>query len=260
MTDEPVACFEGPVAAYETFQEIGRDIYGWLRATDPDLDAKGSYGGWLKVLYQMTLRCPAAGFEHKLGPAVVYLDKIPDDLEPYYRVYRYTHNPFAISSAALQMFLEPYQTRFLRSFSSKIHLAPWQLACVFANPRITRVEPAEIVTSGLRAEMARIFHRSPDKRPRFMRGRKFGGRLMLGGRLLKTLSSNAKSQFKIVNEFEEQGWPDDIDTPAELGHNGGSARDAVINLNAGIEGWPKIVFTAEHNGRCIRQRIEANES
>jgi len=261
VTDELVACFHGPTSAYETFQEIGRDIYDWLRSTDPGLPATDSYGGWLKVLYEMTRCCPAAGFEHKLEPTVVYLENISDDFEPYYRIYQYKRGPFDLSCAALRMFIEPYQTRFLRSFSSKIHLVPWQLALVFANPQVARLEPSEIATSGLKDQMTLFCHRTPTRMPRFFRGKKFGGRLLLGGRTLIELRSNASWQCLVLVEFEEQGWPEEIDTPTMLGDRFERAgRDAVRKLNKGIVGSPKIEFEAVDSGRCIRWKIVAHES
>ena len=62
LTDDLVAGFHGCPSGYGSLQQIGRDIYDWRRATDSDLPPRDSYGGWLRMLYQMTLRCPSGRF------------------------------------------------------------------------------------------------------------------------------------------------------------------------------------------------------
>lgn len=258
LTDELVACFYGPVSAYNKFQEIGRDIYDWLRATDLSLPAKDSYGGWLKMLYAMTLRCPATGFEHTLEPTVLHLEKIPDEFVPYYRVFRYRHSPFAISSAALRMFIEPYETRFLRPFSSHTYLVPWQLACIFANPRLARLGPTEIQVSGLKSEIQVIGCRTPTRRPQFLPGDNFTGSLRFCGQTLIDLKAGSKWLCSILARFQERNWPDEMDTPTNLGDDfKHAARVTVKRLNERIVGSPKIVFKDMNSGARIRWWVAA---
>lgn len=252
ITNNLVARFYGNPDGYDAFQRLGHEIYGWLRSTDPVLPAKGSYLQWLHVLYVMTLECPAVGFEVDTRTLVVNLDEFPDALEVFYRPYPYIHSPFKISCAALRMFIEPYETRFLQTFSSKICLFPWQLACGFANPRISRLEPAEIVARGLKNAMAAI----GCHRPRFLRGQNFSGRLFLAGRLVRTVSAGSTAIFAALDEFERNEWPEEIvtsETPGLIYDR--SARDAVAKLNTRQDGPLRILFRAPNSGRTIRWEI-----
>lgn len=260
VTDTLVARFHGDLDGYDEFQRLGHEMYGWLRSTDPQLPEAGSYLGWVGLLNDMTQRCPAVGFELKPESRVLELDDIPVDAEALHTARRYIHSPFEISCTALRMFIEPYETRFMRAYSSKVHLFPWQLACVFANPRITQLTPAEIVAFGLENAMAIIECGVPYKRPRFFRGPNFSGKLSVGGRLVRKVSAGSTALFAVLNEFERNEWPEEIETaktPGLIYDN--SARTAASVLNTRQHGPLRIHFTAPNSGRRICWEIVAPE-
>ena len=123
LEDDLITRFYGNLGGYGEFQRLGQEMYAWLRATDPSLPANRSYYGWLMMLHEMTKHCPAVGFELATYPITLSIDAVSDplvmdfsdDFAILYGVARYKHSPFAVSMSALQMFIEPYQTRFLRS-------------------------------------------------------------------------------------------------------------------------------------------------
>ena len=118
----------------------------------------------------------------------MYLENIPPEFAPCDRVYRYKRSPFELWCTALRRLIDPYNTRFVRPSSAKIHLVPSRLlACVFANPRVTQMKPSAILSSGLKNEMALLCFRSPAQMPRFIAGDNYGGRLLLAGKTLLTL-------------------------------------------------------------------------
>ena len=261
LTRNLIARFRGNVAACPEFHRLGHEIYAWLRASDPQLPDNDSYSGWLRVLQQITRFCPAAGFE-LVPPGFPILPYgsssaigLPDRTDVFYDEYRYERSPFELSCSALQMFIEPYETRFLRS-SSRIHLVPWQLACVFANPRVMMLDPGEIALTGLKDAIALVGCREPSRSPRFFRGAKWSGRLVLGGRELIRLYAGSKNMCSVLEEFEETGWPSDIETPQSLGlvleH---AARDVVTKLNSRQKGSPRIKFTPVDSGHRIRHTV-----
>jgi hypothetical protein len=256
VTDNLLARFHGDLHGYDEFQRLGHDIFRWLRSTDPQLPAKGSYLQWLHVLHVMTQQCPAVGFEVDAQTVVVNVGECPDDLEVFYRPHPYIHSPFKISCAALGMFIEPYQTRFLPAISSKIRLYPWQLACVFANPRIARLTPTEIVTSGLKNAMLVIECGAPYNMPRFIQGPNFSGKLFVGARPVLKLKAGSTAIFPVLNEFEQHSWPDEIETPESLGvEREHLARDVVDKLNRRQKGPLRIHFAPQNSGRTIRWEI-----
>jgi hypothetical protein len=182
------------------------------------------------------------------------------DFAILYAVARYKHSPFALSMSALQMFFEPYHTRFLRAFSSYVRLVPWQLRCVFANPRIARLEPKKIVSSGLKNAMAVIALGNPTARPRFFPGPNSSGRLYLGGRQVRRIKAESTAICAILQAFEENGWPEQMETDGLLGLDAAhAARDVVKKLNGRQRVLPKIRFEDINSGRVIRWEVVIDE-
>jgi len=255
LPNDLVARFYGDLSGYGEFQQLGHELYSWLCATDPELQAKDSYYGWLQVLYDITRCCPPTGCELAPSPFVV---NIPDndDMDTLYGVTDYIHSAFEISSTALNMFIEPYQTHFLRDLSSKIHLTPWQLACVFANPRILRLEPSVIVKSGFKNAMAAIRCNDPFAKPRFIQGPNFSGRLYLAGHLLRKIKGGSTSICPVLQDFEKNGWPEEIEVPESMSNVlGASGRDIADKLSEGQEGPLRIHFIALDSGYKISWEI-----
>jgi len=265
VEDDLIARFYGTLSGYSEFHSIGQEIYAWLRATDPQLPAKRSYLGWLKALYHITMRCPPIGFEVASNPTLLNFDVVSDptttktlpaDLDILYAVARYTHSPFELSSSALQMFIEPYQTRFLGNYSSRVHLVPWQLRCVFANPRIARLEPEVIVASGLKDAITVISTNDPFYRPRFFPGPNFSGKLYLAGHMVRLIDAGSTAIYTVLQAFEENDWPEQMDTPKSLGVDfEHAARDVVKKLNKRQQGQLQIHFDDVNSGRKISWEV-----
>lgn len=267
LEDDLVACFYGNMDGYQEFQRIGHEACAWLRATDPGLSAK-SYHGWLMTLYDITKHCPAAGFEVAQNPTLpnatgIAPHVLTEDIEVFYEVTRYTRSPFVLSGAAFDMFLAPYQTRFLRESSLKVHLVPWQLRCAFANPRIVLQEPERIVASGLKNTMAALGCNGPSRRPRFFLGPNASGTLWLAGRKVLTVRAGSTAICAILLAFQESDWPEDMDTPAFPGPGGldpaHAARDVVDKLNRRQKGPLRIKFEAVNSGLRLHWEVVSEQ-
>ena len=267
VEDDLIARYYGVMSGYSEFPKIGEQMYAWLRATDPELPAKRSYWGWPKLLHDITTYCPPVGFEVESNPRVLHTDVASDppvttllqDADIFFAVARYLCSPFELSCTVLRMFIQPYQTQFLRTHSSKVHLVPWQLRCVFANPQIARLEPKTIIARGLKDAVTVISLNDPFARPRFFRGPNSSGRLFLGGHMVRPIRAGSKAMCIVLQAFQDSDWPEYIETNELLGLDSAhAARDVVDKLSNLQEGPLRIRFTTVDSGDRIVWDVVTN--
>jgi hypothetical protein len=267
-----IARFHGNLDGYKDFQRLAADAYDSLCDTDPAMPREPSYHGWLQMIHQMSLHCRIPAFDAK-GDCWGFAEAQQAMLECLRRRETTILDPkdwvlhffpfwvsfdtclFQISSAVCQMFLDPYNTTFSSTTPQEIQIVPWQLAAVFANPRILECTPETIAESGVRDLLVMVsLLGNQQPRPVFIEDSDHGGRLMVEGHLLRRIKANSTSLCAILREFERRGWPKCIETPTTLGDPAKAGRDFVKKMNENQEGSIRIHFDDLNSGTRLTWR------
>ena len=262
-----LARFSGNLQGLPEFEGIAKNAYLLLCETDPTLNRKDGYYGWLRTIRDIARDCPtkAARCDVRLWG---HKDPPGKDVFAKFTALRFTHKGmslpsypvqlsfgclFNVSKAVLELFLAPYRAGFLMN-DRPIRLVPWQLCAVSANYAMLGHTPTDIAQSGIRAAVMDIYCLADRLlEPRFIEGPDKSGWLLLGGIRLRKVDSKATFLRLILREFEHHGWPQSIDiTGSKAQHQ---ARTFHTQMNGNQKGLNQIEFKVSMNGKRISWRV-----
>ena len=275
-----LALFHGNLKGCEDFLTLAVKAYRLLCETDPKLDPRDGYHGWLGVIHEIAVYCPTPDVNYKMTrwglddlkkryPSGAFPDRVTDVegnmFQPNPVQRQFTNCLFRTAAAVLQMFYAPHRVTFLwdepwphklsKPLGWTARLVPWQLCAAFADTSLLHHTTDEIAKSGIRDAVMNMYNRLDFLlRPRFVEGPNDSGELMLGGRRLRKVRAKSKFLCSILREFECQGWPTSIDMKedSKLEHQ---ARSFHTQMNHGQEGPYQIEFSEPHSGKKIAWKV-----
>ena len=122
--DRFLALFQGNPKSYTKFQELADKSYRLLCETDPTLDPRDSYHGWLGVIYEIAHNCPTPDVNYKMAfwgfddmrkrrssatlPTHLFADEKGNKFQANPAQLRFTNCLFNTAAAVIQMFYAPH--------------------------------------------------------------------------------------------------------------------------------------------------------
>ena len=264
---EMLGLFSGNLNGYDRFKGLAGDAYSLFCETDETLDATDGHHGWLRILYDIALNCPTSAINYEtwmwghVGPADHKVIADLNDLLGRHKGVVFPSHPFqlrfsqclfGLSAAALQLFLAPHAIEFRWQSQKWFRIAPWQLSVVISNTAILERGPAEIARSGLREVVMRMFSLADRLDvPWFIQRSNYSGRLKFGD-VEAFVRAGSTGLCRILQEFEDQGWPPAITNP--FGDSTGAAevgRDFERKMQGHAYRLLPLKFKARNSGKRI---------
>ena len=268
-----LALFHGNVEGYEEFLKLAIKAYRLFCETDPTLDPHDSYHGWLAMIYRIAHNCPTpdVNYESKCWGydatkkydrrtiCALSGEKKQERFPVHPEQLRFKRCIFQTAASVLQMFYAPHRTTFFCDapphnppvpLLRPLRLVPWQLCAVMCNNvSLAENTTEEIANSGIRDAIMTMYYLSDRLLgPRFVEDPSGGGKLMLGGQMVRKVNAKAKFLILILRKLESQGWPPWITIEPDLAHQ---ARGFPAQMKSGQKGPRGIDFTAPKSGMRI---------
>jgi hypothetical protein len=266
-----LARFSGNLQGLPEFEAIAKDAYLLLCETDPMLQRKHGFYGWLRTMHDIARDCPTKAVDYEVR-VWGHKDLPDEDVFAKLTNHHFNHKGmslpaypvqlsfrgclFRVARDVVEMFLAPHRVGFLMD-DRPVRLVPWQLCAVSANSALLGHSTTEIAASGIRQATLTVFSASDRlELPHFEEGPNDSGTLMLGDHILRHIRAGATFVCSILREFDRQDWPPFIANPhtndLEAEHK---ARDFVRRMNCSQTGSRVIEFKAENCGKRIAWRV-----